>query len=58
MTGDPFRVFKYDGDYVLFVRDSEGRVSDPYPITVNSGYLYPIRADGAVRPADAAGRDG
>lgn len=46
IPGDPFRVFKYDGDYFLFVRDEEGRVSDPYPITVNSGYLYPIRAQG------------
>ena len=46
VTGDPFRVFKYDGDYFLFVRDEQGRVSEPYPVTVDSGYLYPIRAEG------------
>ncbi len=46
MDGDPFRVFKYDGDYFLFVRDEQGRVSEPYPILVDSGYLYPIKAEG------------
>ena len=46
VDGNPFRVFKYDGEYFLYVRDEQGRVSDPYPITVNSGYLYPIRAKG------------
>lgn len=46
VDGDPFRVFKYDGDYYIFLRDEEGRVSEPYPITVDSGYLYPIKAQG------------
>ena len=46
MDGDPFRVFKVDGDYFLFVRDEVGRVSDPYPISVDSGFLYPIKAEG------------
>ena len=42
VSGDPFRVFKYDGDYNIFVRDDQGRVSDPYPLRVRSGYLYPL----------------
>lgn len=43
-----FRVFKIDGNYNLFVRDAQGRVSDPYPITVRSGYTYPIWAEGVT----------
>ena len=43
---DPFRVFKYDGEYFLFVRDDQGRVSAPYPVTVTSGYLYPLHGKG------------
>lgn len=41
-----FRVFKYDGDYNIFVRDAEGRISAPYPIRVVSGYTYVIRSEG------------
>lgn len=46
VTGDPFRTFKIDGDYFIFLRDEEGRVSEPYPVTVDSGFLYPIKAEG------------
>ncbi len=46
VEGDPFRAFKYDGDYYIFVRDSQGRVSDPYPLSVRSGYIYPIHGGG------------
>ena len=46
VTGDPFKTFKYDGNYYIFLRDEEGRVSEPYPLTVDSGYLYPIKAEG------------
>lgn len=41
-----FRVYKFDGSYNLFVRDEQGRVSKPYPITVSSGYTYRIRSEG------------
>ena len=46
VTGDPFKTFKYDGNYYIFLRDEDGRVSEPYPLTVDSGYLYPIKAEG------------
>ncbi len=42
IDGDPFRTFKCDGDYYIFVRDERGWISDPWPITVDSGYLYPL----------------
>ena len=41
-----FRVFKYDGQYNIFVRDEQGRISEPYPINVVSGYTYNIRSEG------------
>ena len=46
VEGDPFRAFKYDGDYYVFVRDDQGRVSEPYSVTVESGYIYPIHGGG------------
>lgn len=41
-----FRTFKVDGDYFIFVRDENGLVSEPYPISVRSGFRYVIRAEG------------
>ena len=39
-----FRVFKYDGEYTLWVHDTEGNVLDPIDVTIVSGFNYPIRA--------------
>lgn len=44
--GTSFSFFKYDGDYFLWLRDAEGRVGSPYPLTVRSGYHYFIDAEG------------
>ena len=41
-----FSVFKSDGTYYLWVRDAAGRVGEPWPITVCSGFRYVIRAEG------------
>ena len=46
VSGQVFRTFKYDGTYNIFVRDADGNVSDPYPVTVASGYRYIIRSEG------------
>ncbi|MBQ7277861.1 MAG: hypothetical protein IJR17_01475 [Clostridia bacterium] len=46
VEGDVFTTFKYDGSYNLFIRDEQGRISDPWPFVVDSGYTYIIRSEG------------
>ncbi|MDO4544070.1 MAG: hypothetical protein Q4C01_05895 [Clostridia bacterium] len=46
VSGRCFSVFKSDGDYYLFVRDAEDRVSEPFPVSVDSDFNYVIKAEG------------
>ncbi len=43
---DTLRVFKYDGKYTLWTKDPEGNEYASINVTVNSGFRYPIRAEG------------
>lgn len=48
-SGEPterFTAFKYDGKYTLWTRDAEGNPYQSIDVTVESGFLYPIRAEG------------
>ena len=45
---DTLRVFKYDGNYTLWTRDADGNPFSPIEVTVRSGFLYPIRAEGVT----------
>ena len=35
-----FQVYKYDGEYDLYIRDKNKNISNPYKVKVNSGYIY------------------
>lgn len=39
-------IFKCDGNYTLWVRDTEGALLAPVDMTVDSGFRYPIGGDG------------
>lgn len=39
-------VFKVDGDYYLWLRGTNGSVSEPYAVQVRSGFQYVVRAEG------------
>ncbi len=41
-AADTLRIFKYDGQYTLWIRDAEENICQPINITVTSGFLYPI----------------
>ncbi len=46
-SGEPsahFRVYKYDGSFTLWIRDTEGTVLEPIDVDVVSGFHYPVQA--------------
>lgn len=42
VNANSFQVFKYDGEYDLYIRTEDGTVSSPYYVNVESGYHYVI----------------
>jgi len=48
LSATSFRVFKYDGSYTLWVTDDTGAQLAPIDVSVVSGFLYPIRAEGVT----------
>lgn len=42
------RVFKYDGNYTLWMRDAEGAPFSPIDVVVESGFAYPIESEQEV----------
>ncbi len=46
-SGEPsshFRVYKYDGAYTLWVRDTEDQLLESIDVIVESGFRYPVQA--------------
>lgn len=43
---DSFNVYKYDGNYSLWMRDPEGNPYQSIDVTVISGFRYPVQAEG------------
>ena len=46
--GDSFSAFKMDGSYYVRVRTEDGRISEAVPVTVRSGFVYGIEAEGVT----------